>query len=196
MLQVGGRPSDNRLAAHLTSAQDIEQVSIFRLCTSTADAYTTFSHHFKSALNMFPLLPAIRAKNALLSINTSPRIIKRAVSTASCQKREGDISDAFASLSGLQFEKLPPRFADVKSRLIAGHEDALYESWHRLLGSLREEIPLIADRGPNIIPEIDISEIDNPSEDFKAEHRKRGVAVIRNVVPEQQALGMKKDLRA
>lgn len=144
---------------------------------------------------MSALLPAIRTRQALKLISTSPHTIRHAASTAAPQKREGDISDAFASLSGLQFEKLPPRFADVKSRLIAGNEEALYHSWNRLLASLREEIPLIAAKGPKIIPEIDFADIDNASEEFRAEHKKRGVAVIRNVVPEQEALAMKKDLR-
>lgn len=140
------------------------------------------------------LLPAIRSRQALRLVSTSHHPIRHAASTTG-QKREGDISDAFASLSGMQFEKLPPRFAEIKSQLIAGHEEALYESWNRLLASLREEIPIIADKGPKVIPEIDYSEIDNASEEFRAEHKKRGVAVIRNVIPEQQALAMKKDLR-
>lgn len=145
---------------------------------------------------MSPVHPVVRARQALKLISTSRHTIRHAASTTASQKREGDISDAFASLSGLQFEKLPERFAEVKSRLIAGHEEALCESWHRLLASLREEIPLIAEQGPKIIPEIDFSDIDNASEEFRAEHKKRGVAVIRNVVPEQQALAMKADLRA
>ncbi|KAF7192891.1 hypothetical protein HII31_05805 [Pseudocercospora fuligena] len=119
----------------------------------------------------------------------------RTAATASAQKREGDISDAFASLSGIEFKPLDPRFAELKSRLIAGHEEELYESWNRLLASLREEIPLIAEKGPRIVPEIDFNDIDHASDEFRAEHRKRGVAVIRNVIPEQEALALKKELR-
>lgn len=118
-----------------------------------------------------------------------------ATATGAAQKKEGDISDAFASLSGLEFGPLEPRFADVKSRLVQGHEDALYQSWHRLLASLREEIPLIAELGPRAIPEIDFKDIDHASPEFRAEHKKRGVAVIRNVLPQQEALDLKQELR-
>lgn len=146
---------------------------------------------------MSVLLPAVHARQALRLIGRPRHAIRHATTTtASGQKREGDISDAFASLSGMEFKELPPRFAELKSGLIAGNEEALYESWNRLLASLREEIPLIAEKGPSIIPEIDFSGIDSASEEFRAEHKKRGVAVIRNVVSEQHALAMKKDLRA
>ena len=115
--------------------------------------------------------------------------------TSSSGKKEGDISDAFASLSGLQFKPLEPRFAEVKRKLIAGHEDAVQESWNRLLESLREEIPLITEQGSKIIPEIDFKDLNNASPEFRAEHKKRGVAVIRNVVPDEEVLDWKRELR-
>ncbi|EMC98799.1 hypothetical protein BAUCODRAFT_380681 [Baudoinia panamericana UAMH 10762] len=118
-----------------------------------------------------------------------------AATAAPVQKKEGDISDAFASLSGMQFTPLEPRFADLKRRLVTGNEEALYRSWSRLLASLREEIPLIAELGSKVVPEIDFSEINNASAEFRAEHKKRGVAVIRNVVPQQEALELKRELR-
>jgi len=140
------------------------------------------------------LLPGSRAARlAQRCLSRSPAV--RTVATASPQKKEGDISDAFASLSGLEFGPLDPRFADLKSRLIKGHEDALQDSWNRLLASLREEIPLIASLGPKVVPEIDFKDIDNASPEFRAEHRKRGVAVIRNVVPDQDVLDWKRGLR-
>lgn len=114
---------------------------------------------------------------------------------AQAQKKEGDISDAFASLSGLSFEPLEPRFADVKARLLNGNEEALEDSWFRLLASLREETALIADLGSKAIPQIDFTELDSASREFRAEHRKRGVAVIRNVIPQQEALDLKQELR-
>ncbi|KAI9740202.1 MAG: hypothetical protein M1834_004780 [Cirrosporium novae-zelandiae] len=118
----------------------------------------------------------------------------RYVSTAQT-KKEGDISSVFVSLSGGEAEPLPRRFANIKRHLIEGHEDAVQESWQRLLASLREEIPIIEEMGPGIVPEIDFKDIDNPPEDFVRDHKKRGVAVIRNVVPEAEALQYKTDLR-
>lgn len=111
------------------------------------------------------------------------------------QKREGDISDAFVSLSGQMFEPLTPEYADLKGRLIKGHEGAVRESWERLLQDLRKEIPLIVDQGSKVIPEIDFKDIDNAPEIFSNELRKRGVAVVRSVVPEQEVLQWKEGLR-
>lgn len=113
------------------------------------------------------------------------------------QKKEGDISAAFASLSGMQFKPLDPRFAEVKANLIRGNEEAITQSWNRLLQSLKEEIPIIKQQGSKIIPSIDFADIENGnvSPEFRAEHKKRGVAVIRNVVPREEALQMKEDLR-
>lgn len=122
------------------------------------------------------------------------RSVRSVATTAQGQKREGDISDAFASLSGLTFEPLEPRFAQLKDHLIAGHEDAIRESWKRLLASLREEIPTITALGPKVVPEIDFKDIEKPSPEFVDEHKKRGVAVVRNVIPEREVLSMKQDL--
>lgn len=46
-----------------------------------------------------------------------------------------------------------------------------------------------------MIPEIDFKDIDNASPEFRSEHKKRGVAVIRNVVPQDEALQMKEELK-
>jgi hypothetical protein len=123
------------------------------------------------------------------------RTAATAEAMAPVQKKEGDISDAFASLSGMQFGPLEPRFADVKSKLIAGNEEAIQASWNRLLASLKEEIPIIKQLGSKVIPEIDFKDIDNPSPEFRAEHKKRGVAVIRNVLPQEEALQLKEGIR-
>lgn len=120
------------------------------------------------------------------------------------QKREGDISAAFASLSGVEFGQLEPRFADLKTRLITGHEDAVKASWDRLLATLRTEVPAIAAQGSRIIPEIDFAELQphraaEPSAAvtaFRTAVRKHGVAVVRNVVSPETALGWKHDLQA
>lgn len=64
-----------------------------------------------------------------------------------------------------------------------------------MLKALREEIPVITALGPGVVPEIDFKDIDNPSQHFVQEHKKRGVAVIRNVLPQQEALQLKDELR-
>jgi hypothetical protein len=119
----------------------------------------------------------------------------RTVTMASAQKKEGDISNAFASLSGIQFKPLEPRFKDVKAQLIAGNEQAVQDSWNRLLARLKDELPIIQQLGSKVIPEIDFKDIDNASPEFRSEHKKRGVAVIRNVIPQEDALALKDELR-
>ena len=53
----------------------------------------------------------------------------------------------------------------------------------------------IVELGSKVIPEINFKDIDNAPETFNNELRKRGVAVVRGVVDEQEALRWKDDLR-
>jgi hypothetical protein len=136
----------------------------------------------------------------LTALRTARAPTRRAVTqlrtaATQAQKRAGDISDAFVSLSGHEFKPLTPEYADLKGRLIKGHESEVRESWERLLRHLREEIPLIVELGSKVIPEINFRDLDNAPETFSKELRKRGVAIVRNVVPEQEALQWKEDLR-
>ena len=110
-------------------------------------------------------------------------------------KPAGDISSVFPSLSGGESPPLPSRFAEIKRRLIQGHEDRLQESWHRLLVELRQEFEIIRAAGSSIVPEISFSDvkysnIDNIT-DFRDRLRKRGVAIIRGVVAEEEAIKWK-----
>lgn len=102
-------------------------------------------------------------------------------------KKVGDISSVFVSLSGAPAEPLPQRFADIKRQLVQGREADVAASWRRLLEQLNIEKEPIAQHGPNVIPEIQFSDISNPSEDFIKQTKKRGAAVIRGVVPEEEA---------
>lgn len=128
---------------------------------------------------------------------TIPRRAVTPLRTAAtqAQKRPGNISDAFASLSGHEFEPLSAEYADLKGRLIRGHEGAVRESWERLLRHLREEIPLIVELGSKVIPEIEFTDLDHAPEAFSSAFKKRGVAVVRGVVPEQQVLQQKEALK-
>lgn len=135
--------------------------------------------------------------STIRTIRTPSRRFATQLRTAAtqAQKRAGDISDAFASLSGQEFKPLTPEYAHLKGRLIKGHESEVRESWERLLRDLREEIPLIVELGSKVIPEIDFKDIDNAPDTFNSELKKRGVAVVRGVVPEDEALQWKEGLR-
>jgi hypothetical protein len=135
--------------------------------------------------------------SALRTIRSPSRRVATQLRSAATQsqKRAGDISDAFVSLSGQKFEPLTPEYADLKGRLLRGHEREVRESWERLLEHLREEIPLIVELGSKVIPEIDFKDIDKAPESFSSELRKRGVAVVRGVIPEEEALKWKAYLK-
>ncbi|RYP28798.1 hypothetical protein DL767_007057 [Monosporascus sp. MG133] len=109
-------------------------------------------------------------------------------------KREGDISDSFISLSGTERLPLPSRFLDLKKALTAGHEHRVVDSWKRLLDTLQAENQTIARDGPMIIPNIDFHELDRDLAKLGTEIKKRGVAVVRNVVPEKEARAYKDEI--
>lgn len=113
-------------------------------------------------------------------------------------KAAGDISSVFPSLKpDNATSPLPPRFADLKRRLIQGHEDRLQDSWYRLLADLREETEVIRALGSAVIPELafaDMNDIEKRTK-FRDQLRKRGVAIIRGVVSEREALGWKELLK-
>lgn len=121
----------------------------------------------------------------------------RTVSTTTrpLKKKEGDISSAFVSLSGTASEPLDPRFISIKRNLIAGREDAVQDGFHRLLRVLREDVAEVKERGSALIPEICYSAIHKPSATFKDAHRRCGVAIVRGVVPESEALQYLQSIR-
>jgi hypothetical protein len=136
--------------------------------------------------------------------NTSPSgtitpLQTRTLATAQAhvQKRAGDISDAFASLSGGTSAPLEPRFAKVKQNLISGHRDALDASWTRLLDYLRSEVAVVSSLGSRIVPEISYSDIKNGTQTpaFSEAYKERGVCVVRGVIFPEEALGYKESIR-
>ncbi|KAI9839403.1 MAG: hypothetical protein M1837_002090 [Sclerophora amabilis] len=141
-----------------------------------------------------PLLISTR-KCAAPNPGETPCLRRRyAAQAATPAKKEGDISSVFVSLSGVTPEPLPQRFAELKARLIRGHEDRIRDSWERLLTQLQQEIGVIEALGSKVIPEIGYEEINNPPETFVSELKKRGVAVVRGVIPETEARDYKTDI--
>ena len=133
------------------------------------------------------------ARHTLKPLRVHRSFIRQATSSAAPRK-EGDISSVFVSLSGKEETPLPPRFAHQKRRLIAGREDEIERSWHRLLHTLKDEVRLIHQRGSDIIPSIEFKDIHAAPKTLRDELRKRGVAVIRGVVPEHEARAYKDEI--
>ncbi|KAI5777083.1 DUF1479 domain protein [Geopyxis carbonaria] len=121
---------------------------------------------------------------------------RRALATATSTppaKAAGDISSVFPSLSGASATPLPPRFAALKASLLAAHPEALTASWNRLLPALASTISELRERGSDVIPSLPFSAITSGTVTAAqtAEIRKRGVVVLRGVIPEAEALALK-----
>lgn len=138
-------------------------------------------------------LVQVRAKAMSLSAAVRQPHIQAASAPG---KREGDISDSFASLAGVKAEPLPKRFLALKQDLIRGHEDAVIASWNKLLQQLKIENEIVAREGPSVVPSIEFSNLDSELATLRSEVKKRGVAVIRGVIPEDEAREYKNELEA
>lgn len=90
-------------------------------------------------------------------------------------------------------EPLPQRFAKIQAEIISGREQELENSWSRLLNQLAVETKRIKELGSKAVPDIASPELlDDPA--VRDEIRNSGVAVIRGVVPQEEALKYKADI--
>lgn len=130
-------------------------------------------------------------------------------------KPAGDISSVFPSLSGVAPAPLHPRFASLKRQYLNGRENDLQSGWERLVGELRREVEEVKELGGKVrllsflvslcactnknniqaIPSIEFKHLAAASPAEIAEIKRRGVVVIRNVLPENEALQLKADIR-
>lgn len=117
-----------------------------------------------------------------------------ATSAKNKSKKEGSIADAFVSLSGKERPPLPERFKTLKQRLAQGHESELVESWTRLLRALKAENEIVKRDGSMVIPQVDFKDMENGIDRLKGDIRKRGVVVVRGVVPEDEARAFKQEI--
>ncbi|KAM7207733.1 Protein of unknown function (DUF1479) domain containing protein [Naviculisporaceae sp. PSN 640] len=97
--------------------------------------------------------------------------------------------------------KVPAEEDEINPNLrrskLSRSESPLAASWGRLLQQLREEIDDISSADEeDIIPTIDFADISNPdlAGEFLEHLRERGVAVIRQVVPQETATGWRQEL--
>lgn len=114
--------------------------------------------------------------------------------TQKARKKEGDISDAFVSLSGAKRDPLPDRFRQLKCDLVRGREKQITESWNRLLRDLRRENEIIAQKASNVVPQVEFANLESGVRGLKDEIKKRGAVVVRGVVPEAEARAYKEEV--
>jgi len=63
-----------------------------------------------------------------------------------------------------------------------------------LLRELRKENDVVAKKGPSVIPQVDYNEFEQSAGSLKEEIRKRGVVVIKGVVPQDEARAWKGEI--
>ncbi|CAZ83532.1 unnamed protein product [Tuber melanosporum] len=125
----------------------------------------------------------------------APTTATRLIATKTQSKVGGDISSVFRSLSGIPPPPLSNRYAKLKSRFTSGRRRILAEPWERLLLDLEKAIAVVKRYGIDIIPQVQYKDLACLSKEEIAEIKKRGVVVVRNVIPDEEALAMKKSLK-
>ncbi|KAI0392778.1 DUF1479-domain-containing protein [Xylariaceae sp. FL0594] len=107
------------------------------------------------------------------------------------------MADYFCSTATTSTEPIPlsSRFAKLKRNMIACRERDVAESFYRLLRELRKEADEVARLGTDAIPTIDYFDIHDAAKAaaFRASLRKRGVAVIKRVIPPAVAQAWKEE---
>ena len=143
---------------------------------------------------------ALRRSNLLSRPPTRTAATSPAATTAAPpQKRAGDISAAFVSLSGGGAAPLGAAYAAQKARLVGGGRDAVAAAWPRLLAHLRGEVAALRTQRAAAVPEVafaDVAAGRARDGDFARAYRRAGVGVVRGVVDEREARGLKDDVRA
>ncbi|UCK58854.1 hypothetical protein AFCA_001691 [Aspergillus flavus] len=112
-------------------------------------------------------------------------------------KKEGDISSVFSTFSGRKIPPLPERFRELKRNLTTGFEEQIQKSWDELVEVLKVRTEEVASKRESIIPQLNYSDIrtGSVSPETVAAIRRTGVAVVRGVVPKDEAEGLLSDVR-
>ncbi|KAK8875275.1 DUF1479 domain protein [Apiospora arundinis] len=146
------------------------------------------------SLRKLPTVVVTQTRSVAMSAMQTQTPSTTSPSPSATSKREGDISDSFVSLSNPKRPPLPQRFLDLKRSLVKGREDAIIASWNRLLRQLRTENDLVAAKGPGIVPVLQFQTLEEQLPLFRDELQKRGVAVVKGVIPRDEARAYKSEI--
>ncbi|KAJ5108169.1 hypothetical protein N7456_004844 [Penicillium angulare] len=129
---------------------------------------------------------------------TTKRLLKtEATPLTRKDKQEGDISSVFSTFSGRKSAPLPDRFRELKQNLTVGFEEEIQKSWDELVETLKVRTEEVATKRESIIPQLNFDDIQlgNVSTADINAIRRTGVAVIRGVVPKDNAEALLADIR-
>ncbi|KAF5379767.1 hypothetical protein D9615_005720 [Tricholomella constricta] len=89
---------------------------------------------------------------------------------------------------------LPARFADLKREIAASYpnfQERITQAWGEIIAQLKEVTSTIAQAGPDYIPQVNFADLDKVGEEEMEKMKRRGSVVIRDVVPDAEAIRWK-----
>ncbi|KAF8071601.1 hypothetical protein FPV67DRAFT_1622090 [Lyophyllum atratum] len=89
---------------------------------------------------------------------------------------------------------LPPRFADLKQEIAASYpdfKDRVTQAWGEIIAELKNVNADIAKTGPDYIAQVNFADLDKLSAEEIEKIKRRGSVVIRDVVPDAEAIRWK-----
>ncbi|KDR78730.1 hypothetical protein GALMADRAFT_244254 [Galerina marginata CBS 339.88] len=92
----------------------------------------------------------------------------------------------------------PPRFKDLKATIASLYPDFelnATRSWGEILQELNNLAKVVKEEGTDTIPQVNFADLDKLSQEEIAKIKRRGTVVIRDVVPDAQAIKWKEDLK-
>ncbi|KAG6914834.1 hypothetical protein DXG01_015055 [Tephrocybe rancida] len=95
-------------------------------------------------------------------------------------------------------DPLPPRFADLKREIAASYpnfKERVTKAWGEIIAQLKVINAEIADTGPEYIPQINFADLNKLTAEQIATVKRRGSVVIRDVVPDAEAILWKQQLK-
>jgi len=92
----------------------------------------------------------------------------------------------------------PARFADLKASIASSYPDFelnATRSWGEILQELNNLANIIKAEGPNTIPQVNFADLHKLSAEEIEKIKRRGTVVIKDVVPDEQAIKWKEELK-
>ncbi|WVQ79010.1 hypothetical protein IAT38_001102 [Cryptococcus sp. DSM 104549] len=114
------------------------------------------------------------------------------------ERQEGDISNVFSSLSGEAEKPFPPRFGELKRKIIGdeANQRALIAGWERLTDRLRKAAGEIEAKQQDNIPQTTFEEfINSPTKELIDKIKTAGTFILRGAVEEETATQWLKDVQ-